>query len=358
MDSAAHKDIATADTLSGEFYRSEKVFKQVSEKIFARSWQWAADTDWIEDAKEMYPFTLLEGVLDEPLLLVNDGRRKHCLSNVCTHRGKILVEKPRRGGRISCGYHGRCFDLDGTFKSMPEFEETKNFPSERDHLTQINSQEWLGMIFVALDPDFEFSELVKPIEDRCDFLPLDKLHFKEKLSKTYYVKSNWALYVDNYLEGFHVPYIHPALKEQLSYKDYNYEVFKYCNLQIGVGKPGEPCFDLPESHPDYGKNIVAYYFWLYPNMMLNVYPWGVSFNYIQPLDHENTKVVFRTYQFEGTSFQFEDNNIDETELEDEEVVESVQKGIQSRFYKAGRYSPTMERCVHHFHALVKKAMER
>ncbi len=357
MDLNINKDIRYANTLTGEFYRSETSFEESKEKIFARSWQFIGDATDVKVEKQLTPIHLMPGVLDEPIVLTYTSDNLRCLSNVCTHRGKVLVEQVKHKSRIACGYHGRCFGLDGSFKSMPEFQETCDFPSEKDNLAQIQMEEWLGCLFVSLDPKIEFSKLIAPVMERCDFLPLGKLKFKDSLSKTYMVKSNWALYVDNYLEGFHVPYIHPALGDALDFKNYRYELFDYCNLQVGVAKEGEPCFDLPEGHVDFGKRIYAYYFWLYPNLMINVYPWGISLNYIQPLDHQNTKVIFRTYQFEGTEFSFEDNNIDKTELEDEAVVESVQKGIQSRYYHSGRFSATMEKCVHHFHSLVSGFMK-
>lgn len=351
-----HSNIKESQTLPGEFYKSQEYFDQCKEKIFANSWQWVADLEWADEKNELYPFTLLPGVLDEPLLLTNDGKTIRCLSNVCTHRGKILVEMPKKAPLIGCGYHGRCFELDGTFKSMPEFKETANFPRPEDNLTKISVKEWLGMVFISLKPSFDFDKAIAPIMRKIDFLPLDALRFKESLSKNYDVKSNWALYVDNYLEGFHVPFVHPSLNKALDFKHYEYETYDYCNLQVGIAKENEPCFVLPETHPDFGKRIYAYYFWLFPNMMLNFYPWGLSLNCIQPTDLGHTKVVFRTYQFKDTDFTFEANNIDLTEMEDEQVVESVQKGIQSRYYKSGRFSPTMERCVHHFHTLIQRTL--
>lgn len=348
------ENIAISKTLPGEFYKSEAMFEVVKEKVFAKSWQWVGDKSVVDNKNVIFPITYLKGVLDEPLLITNDGEKLNCISNVCTHRGKILVEKPKRSSVIGCGYHGRCFSIDGKFKSMPEFEKTKDFPTKHDDLDAVPITEWLKMLFVSLNPKIDFEKTISPIMDRCSFLPLNTLKINESFSKTYNVKANWALYVDNYLEGFHVNFVHPALKEALDLKEYKYELFDHCNLQIGVAKDGEPCFDLPENHPDHGQNIYAYYYWVYPNMMINIYPWGLSMNHIQPLSHDETQVIFRSYEFEGTNFKFEDNNIDDTEMEDEAVVQSVQKGIQSRLYTHGRYSPTMEKCVHHFHRMIAR----
>ncbi|MBK9017667.1 MAG: aromatic ring-hydroxylating dioxygenase subunit alpha [Saprospiraceae bacterium] len=348
------KDIRWASTLPGYFYRDKTIFEEVKEKIFAASWLYVADADVVENPGDAYPFTLLEGVLDEPLVLVRDREGVlRCLSNVCTHRGKVIVEQPGNAGlMLRCCYHGRCFRLDGSFKSMPEFGQAEDFPTPADDLTQVPVQEWLGMVFVSLKPAFDFEEATRPIRERIDFLPMDTLRFDPEGTQDYHVQANWALYCDNFLEGFHIPFVHPALNEALDFKQYDYELFRYCNLQIGIADEGQPHFDLPPGQPDFGKKIYAWYFWLFPNLMLNFYPWGLSLNIIEPLSHERTRVRFRSYRFEGQPFNRSVNQLEKTELEDEAVVESVQRGIQSRFYQQGRFSPTMEKGVHHFHGLV------
>jgi choline monooxygenase len=239
---------------------------------------------------------------------------------------------------------------------MPKFSDADNFPSEEDHLPQIAVQEWLGMIFVSLHPAFSLEEAVRPIMDRVGFLPLHSLRFTEDGTKDYFIRANWALYCDNYLEGFHIPFVHPALNEALDFGKYEYELFSHCNLQTGIADEDASHFEVPASSPDAGKKVYAWYFWLFPNLMLNFYPWGLSLNIVNPLNHEQTRVRFRTYRFEGLPYSREENQLDKTEMEDEQVVESVQKGIQSRYYHRGRFSPSMEKGVHHFHRLLAEFM--
>jgi choline monooxygenase len=352
-------DIRHAHTLPGSFYRDNSMFEKVKEQVFAKSWLYVADADVVKRPGDVYPFTLLPGILDEPLLLAMDSENTvHCLSNVCTHRGKIIVEAAGNYKQLRCGYHGRCFRLDGAFKSMPEFKEAQNFPSGEDHLAKIPLKKWLGMYFVSLDPAFDFEEAVQPIMDKVGWMPLDTLQFAEEGTKDYQIKANWALYCDNYLEGFHVPFVHPALNKALDFSKYDYELYRYCNLQIGIAEDGEPHFEIPAGGQDFGKKVYAYYFWLFPNLMLNFYPWGLSLNVVQPLSHDQTMVSFRSYRFGGVPFNRTVNNLENTEMEDEAVVESVQKGIQSRFYHRGRFSPTMEKGVHHFHQLVGEFLEK
>lgn len=351
-------DIRRAATLPAAFYRDPAIFELSKEKIFAGAWQYAADARVLNEKANVYPFTLLPGVLDEPLLLSRDaGGGVRCLSNVCTHRGKVIVEQPGRMRQLSCGYHGRCFALDGTFRKMPGFEGAGDFPSEADHLARVALEEWLGLYFVSLAPFADLNLITGPIRERIAWMPLDTLEFTEEGSADYEVKAHWALYCDNYLEGFHVPFVHPGLNAALDFGHYDYELFPYCNLQVGIAKEEEPCFDIPKGQPDHGRRVYAYYFWLFPNLMFNFYPWGLSLNVVEPLSPVRTRVRFRTYAFRGQAHRRTVNRIDQTELEDEAVVESVQLGIRSRYYKQGRFSPAMERCVHHFHQLAGRFME-
>lgn len=354
----SHIPIERAQALHTDFYTRDTYFERAKDEIFAKSWQYGIDANDIPNPQDIYPIFLQKNYLNEPILFTRDKEQKvHCVSNVCTHRGKIIVDDPNSVNMLSCGYHGRCFRLDGTFKSMPAFEKAENFPTNNDNLHKISFAEWANMIFVSLDPKHSFQEVFQPIMDRIGWMPLDTLEYQPADSKDYVVNGHWALYVENYLEGFHVPFVHERLGSSLSYDEYGYETFDFCNLQLGIAKDGETVFDIPEGAQDYGKKVYAYYFWVYPNLMLNFYPWGVSTNMIDPISKDLTLARFRTYTFAGTPHIWEDSHIHITELEDEEVVESVQQGIKSRFYNAGRYSPTMEKCVHHFHSLLRDAMD-
>jgi choline monooxygenase len=115
-------DVRVARTLPARVYSDPDIFRLQRERIFARTWQYAAHDDVVEVAGQLYPFTLLPGALDEPLLLTRDQSDcVHCLYNVCTQRGTLVVEG--RATRSSCvaAIHGRHFALDGAFQSMPEY---------------------------------------------------------------------------------------------------------------------------------------------------------------------------------------------------------------------------------------------
>ena len=168
-------------------------------------------------------------------------------------------------------------------------------------------------------------------------MPLDEFRAHPKTSRDYLIGANWALYCDNYLEEFQSVRSR-GLAEKLDYSSYYTEVFPHSSLQMGIARQGEPVFDLPEGHPDYGKRVAAFYFWLFPNIMLNFYPWGLSLNVVNPLGPARTRVSFISYVWnESLRGEGAGGDLHKVEMEDEEVVESVQRGVSSRLYDRGRF---------------------
>lgn len=350
-------DISKARTLHTDFYTRMVYFEEGRKKIFGKSWQYIGPESLVPDSGACYPFTLLEHYLDEPLLLTRDGNRLHCMSNVCTHRGTTLLSEPCRSAHIRCRYHGRVFRLDGSFVSMPEFKEVKDFPGAADNLAHLPLYHWGPLLFTTLDPGTDAGKYFRAMQERLAWLPLDEFVFRPDLSAEYTVKAHWALYCENYLEGFHIPFVHAGLNAVIDFGSYTTELFEYSNLQMGLAKPGEEIFDLPASSHDYGKRVAAYYFFVFPNMMFNFYPWGLSVNLVRPASINSTRVSFYSFVWKEELFnKGAGSGLDTVEMEDEEVVEAVQQGIRSGFYHQGRYSVTREQGIHHFHRLIAESM--
>jgi choline monooxygenase len=145
----------------------------------------------------------------------------------------------------------------------------------------------------------------------------------------------------------------------LDYSGYSTEVFEGGVLQIGKASKGDVKFDLPKDHPDYGQDIAAYYLWLFPNMMFNFYPWGLSVNIVIPVSPEKTRVLYRGYVKDDTLAQKGAGSIlDTVEIQDQNIIEQVQKSMRSKAYDRGRYSPTREQGVHHFHRIISEIYEK
>lgn len=348
-------DIAIASTIDSAFYRDEESFALARERIFARSWQWIGDLEDVAAAGSLSPRALLGGLIDEPLLLSRDREGTlRCLSNVCTHRGNILVTEARRGvDQIRCGYHSRRFDLAGRMTFMPEFGQAKNFPSAADNLPRVPFAEWAGHGFAAVDPAAPLEAFLGDMQQRIAWLPAQRFRADAAASRDYVVRAHWALYVENYLEELHIPFVHPGLSKVVDCASYAHELFRYSSVQLALAKETEVGFDPPPGAPDHGRRVGAYYWWIFPNLMLNFYPWGLSLNRVVPEAIDRTRVEFRAYVGdEAKRGKGAGGALHEVELEDEAVVEAVQRGVRSRFYRHGRYSPTRERGTHHFHRLL------
>lgn len=342
-------DITKARTLSSSYYTDSTTFHSIFSK-FTNFWHYVGHYSQFEDGL-VKPFTIGE----EPIIISKSGGTINCFSNVCTHRGMILVNDEGCRKALVCPYHGRTFSLDGDFKSMPEFEKVEDFPTAKDNLSKFDLTIWNNLIFALVNQTDETNNWFDSVKQRMSFLDIQNFTYDSSRERKYTIDANWILYVDNYLEGFHIPFVHKELNKALDYGQYETELFDGGVLQIGIAQEGVPSFDLPNGHQDFGKNVAAYYWWLYPNLMLNFYPWGLSMNVINPISENETEV--RYYGFVNDKKLLgkgAGSNLDRVELEDQFVVEACQKGMKSSNYSNGRYSPTMERGLHHFHMMLTR----
>jgi choline monooxygenase len=195
--------------------------------------------------------------------------------------------------------------------------------------------EWMGFLFGSIDPIAPFADFAG---ESSTVVENAKRPFTVTSSRDYDVDAHWALYCENYLEGFHIPFVHHSLNEVVDYGTYTTETFRYASMQTGRDAAGE---------------VAGRYLFIFPNMMFNFYPWGISVNIVKPKTPQKTAVTFLTCVSKPSKLNGGAGaDLHRVEMEDEAVVESVQRGIRSRFYSQGRYSPTREQGTHHFHRLI------
>jgi len=343
-----NKDISIAETMPSYFYLDDNYYKLSINKIFKKSWQFATLSNQFKN-QNLFPIIFLENSVNEPLLLSSTKTNKiKCLLNVCTHRGSILCDQPSQSKSIQCPYHGRTFDLNGNLKNAPGFNNVQNFPKKSDNLNSFKVIELNNFIFVGIEPEIDISQVLDNIKLKLTNYPFSELIFDHLASKEYYIDSHWALYCENYLEGFHIPYIHKGLNEEININTYKTELIENGILQIAYSNRKNDAIDID-------SNIYAYYYYLFPNLMINFYKWGVSINIIEPISKNKTKVRFLSYPFKNMSQPTNIySSVDIVEQEDQKIVQNVQKGIESSFYNRGRYSKKYEKGVHHFHQLISR----
>jgi len=349
------KNIEIAQTPPSSFYTSESTFEK-SKSIFENSYQFVCHQSELAKSTSI-PFNLFKDWLDIPLVITKENDNIFCLSNVCTHRGNIVCNKKNHKNKLVCNYHGRSFNLDGSVNHAPGFKETKNFPSKDDSLDKnINLINWNGLLFINAGQNKSILNGLNEISSMVDWYPFEKLSFDKGASNTYTIDAHWALYCENYLEGFHIAYVHDGLSSDIENQSYETIPMEHAVLQIAKSSNKEDSLGGTEKINNISTNdIYALYFWLFPNIMLNFYKWGISINIIEPLDKEKTRIRFISLPIKGYKQSSGNNNsVDHIELEDQRVVLDVQKGIKSKFYDRGRYSAKHEKGTHHFHQLISK----
>ncbi|MEO8485225.1 MAG: aromatic ring-hydroxylating dioxygenase subunit alpha [Betaproteobacteria bacterium] len=348
---AVDAEIARASTLPCAFYRDDAAWEAARARVFARTWQWLGDLDDVAAPQSLSPRDLLPGLLDEPLLLArDDAGTLRCLSNVCTHRGNILVREPGRAAQIRCGYHSRRFDLSGRMTFMPGFEGAQDFPSPADDLPAVALEPWAAFAFASLDPAAPFASFAGDVAAGLAAMPLASLARDRTRDREYEVRAHWALYVENYLEGLHIPLVHPGLDAALDGGGCATTLHRLSSVQVARARNEADAF--PASIAG-GEGVAAYYAWVFPNLMINAYPWGLSINLVLPQSQERTRILFRSYVWDPARVdRGAGGALDRVEREDEAIVEAVQRGVRSRMFRQGRYAPMHEQGVHHFHRLL------
>ena len=352
--------VASASTIPATWYTDERVFQLEKETVFGQSWQFAARLDQLRDSGN-YVTTEIAG---EPIVIVrgNDGEVRGFF-NVCRHHAAaVMTETAGRANQMRCPYHGWTYSLEGELKGTPDFTGVCDFDRLANGMVPVEIGTWQNWFFVKIDRG-RYPQLNGAQSDLNDFLGNDFIaQFREldisNLSwfeqRRYILNCNWKVFVDNYLDGgYHVPHLHKGLDSVLDYSNYTIENGEHFCLQSSPIASTRKNDEVSAVRT--GKR--ALYYWLYPNFMINCYEGMMDTNLVRPLAIDRTEVVFDFYFADISETMRERNlasiNVGEMiQQEDVDICESVQRGLQSRAYEAGRLSVRREAGEHLFHRLL------
>jgi choline monooxygenase len=349
--------LAHARTPPAGWYFDPSMLGREKEKVFARTWQLVGRAEEVAEPGQFFTAT----VGDEPVVVARGAdSRLRALSNVCRHRAGPVAAGRGTCAAFRCGYHGWSYALDGKLSATPEWVGVEEFDRAAHALPEFRVETWGALVFVNLDPGCEpLSETLEDIPARLARRDLSSMKFA--LRKEWTVECNWKVYVDNYLEGYHIPIVHPALNRELDYARYRTETKRFYSIQHSpIRADSATRLKVDEG----AEENEAQYFWLFPNLMLNVYPDNYSTNLIVPLSPERTLTVFEWYFDEPETEKSQEalrrtvEFSDEIQIEDIQICEAVQRGLRSRTYAQGRYSVKRENGVHHFHGLLAEFFAR
>jgi len=350
-------DLSSARTIPAEWYRDPSTLDRELDRVFARTWQLVGHTEQVRLPGDYFTCTVSE----EPLVITRDDEGVvRALSNVCRHRAGPVARGAGHRKSLMCGYHGWTYSLDGRLIGTPEWDGVRCFEKGTETLPAVRVETWGPFLFVCLDPTVpSLADVLGSIPRETSHLPLEHMSLFKKVD--YEVACNWKVYVDNYLEGYHIPIVHPELFKELDYRAYRVETASYHSKQHAPIRPHKEDSLYRRNLPE-GSQPEALYYWVFPNLMLNLYPDNLQTNIIIPLGPERTLTRFEWYVLEpnspgvaeefARSFAFSD----QVQQEDIGICEAVQKGLRSRTFDHGRYSVLRENGVHHFHGLLTKAL--
>jgi len=340
-----------AYTIPAAWYVDDRIAELERQTVFGRTWQVVARADQLQRPGQFVTAELA----GEPIVVVRDGNNQlRAFYNVCRHNAAAVVTEDEGTASIfRCPYHGWSYGLDGSLKGAPEFEGVCSFDRSRNGLVPVRAESWERFVFVNLDPQATLlADFLGGLGQRVAPLNLASVHFFER--RSYSLNCNWKVFVDNYLDGgYHVPHLHKALNSVLQYKQYTIEnEDRYC-LQSSPMVASD--VDAATSATRTGDR--AWYFWQYPNFMINLYAGYMDTNLVLPDGVDRCTVVFDFY-FDDVSDSAAERNRqsilvgERVNDEDVGICESVQRGLHSRAYGAGRLSVRREAGEHLFHRLL------
>jgi choline monooxygenase len=344
--------IERAKTIPSRWYFQPEFLDFEQNHLFKNHWQFICHEAQIQEPGDTYTTEITQN----PVIVLRTADHKvKAFFNVCRHRGGPLAVKKGTKTVLQCQYHGWTYLDDGSLRGIPDWNLVELFDKKDFGLEPVEIKIWQGLIFARINTQTpKLSSLLSGVEERIAPINLGELQFHSE--HIYDVECNWKVYVDNYLEGYHIPVVHPELANLLDYREYVTETETWHSLQHSPFKAKESVYSQ-----DGGE---AFYYFIFPNMMLNILPGRLQVNRVVPVSPQKCKVIF-SYFYDDVQAKQESGLIDEDiayshdiQLEDVEICEAVQRGLQSSAYDQGRFSVKREQGVYHFQNLLKKEFRK
>lgn len=367
-DTVTDTDLLRARTLPSRAYLDPALLDEERARVFGRTWQPVCGVAEVAEPGQQ----LACQVGGEPLVVVRDlDGTLRAYFDVCPHRAGPLTQGPGSSCRrktLQCRYHGWTFGLDGKLVHGPGLRELEGLADpgrfdRRDFSLRPVAVDTFGpLVFVHLDapPRRTLLEHLGEIVEETADLGLSQMVLCER--REYPVRSNWKVYVDNYVEGYHIPLVHPALMRELDYPAYRVETRRWHSKQHAPIRPlseADPGGAPREYSPDDGDGTGRFY-WVFPNLMLNCYPDHLQLNVVVPRSVDETVVLFEWYARDPErpglreKIRSHADFAETVQAEDATICEAVQARLRSRAYDTGRFVPAHENGVHQFQSLLRQ----
>ena len=360
-----NEQIECAHTLASRFYTDPAILEIEKTRIFLRTWQLVGTLGHACGEVNGMKRTIADpesfftaDVAGEPIIVVRDKQGTlRAFSNVCRHRAGPIALGSGCKNVLRCQYHGWTYTLDGRLIGTPDVEGVEFFDRSNMGMVPLRVETWEQFIFVNFDAQAEpLAAYLGEIPEQARGFQFAGLQLAER--RDYVINCNWKVYVDNYLEGYHIPIAHPGLMREIDYANYRTDTYRYYSQQFAPIRAMKAEDTAERAYaPGTGLQQAAY-FWIFPNLMLNIYPDNISTNVIVPLAQDKTLTIFEWFFHDVADAKVRERIqkaiafSDEVQQEDIGLCENVQRGLRSSTYDRGRYSVKRENGVHHFHMLL------
>ena len=352
--------LESAATIPALWYTDPEIAHREQHDIFARGWQYVGRVAQLQEPGDF----ITESICGHPVLVTRNAKGAlQAFSNVCRHRAaRVECRQHGKAKRFRCRYHGWAYDLNGRLCGTPDFEGVKNFVKEENPLPQFHVATWEPFVFVNMsDQPESFEQFTAPLETYRDAMSMDSLQFHSRIE--WELRCNWKVFIDNYQDGgYHINTLHPGLARVVDMNTYDTELFDRASLQLSPLREaaGNDAANLNSVR----SGSAAYYWWYYPNLMINVYDKVMDVNIVQPIDANRCRVIFDFF-FDPTvmknDVQFVAESLkvsQQVQDEDIEICEEVQRNLATGSFHTGRFSVRREAGAHLFHNLVAKSLQR
>lgn len=324
-------------------YTSADIHARDVKSIFSTTWQLIGPASRLEKRGD---YIAVE-IAGQKVFVVRAKDGLRAFRNVCRHRGaRLLAEGTGRCSTIRCPYHQWVWGEDGSLLNVPWWGDDPDFEKSDWELDKVSFDIWRGLLFVAIAPSSSLEAQLGGLIDEIDDEPVESYTWMQEERLVF--DANWKIYTDNFVEGYHIPGIHPAFHQAIEFD--RFETVALDQMVRMTAPPREGLFYR-------GK-----WMWMWPNWTLSLFKGGMNTSRINPIDHRRTELIYNFY-FEDTSAGMEAarqktiaDNL-QVVREDFEVCLETQKNYESGGYRAGPLSPRHEQGVAYFQQKLTAALE-
>ena len=357
-DLAARLDAGV--TLPFSWFADPAIFRAEQERIFARAWQYAVPVEWVAEPGEFA--TCHAGLVPIVVVRDHDGDLNGFV-NICRHRATEVAQGRGKRETLQCPYHAWTYGLDGGLRAAPRSDREAGFDRADYCLRRVAVDTWGPMVFVNRDLDAApLASVLGELPARVAAAGIDLGTLRFRSRSEWEVAANWKAIVENYLECYHCPTAHPGFSKLIDVDPDEYELTsgEWYSSQVGhvresvSGNGGAP-YSLDEGSRE------AHFHYVWPTFTINVLPGPPNMTtfFFVPIDADRTMTLADSFYADGVAeadIAAMEEFGNQVGLEDQALVESIQRAARSGGLEEGRLLLESEHLIQHFQRLVERAL--